>query len=85
VIGDDGGAPLHLSMSQAGLQEDFSAEEEYNSCCETGSPWVAQKAQYPSVTTMTLAYNTDDPPPLNWSTLKYVFGQLGGPNAEKAP
>jgi adenylate cyclase len=29
------------------------------------------------------AYN--DPPPLNWSTLKYVFGQLGGPNAEKGP
>lgn len=26
-----------------------------------------------------------DPPPLNWSILKYVFWQSGGPNAEETP
>jgi hypothetical protein len=26
-----------------------------------------------------------DPPPLKWSTLKYVFWHQGGPNAEEAP
>ena len=25
-----------------------------------------------------------DPPPLNWSTLKYVFWQTGGPNGQQA-
>ena len=63
VIGDDGGAPLHLSMLHAGLHEDFSAEEEYNSCCETGSPWIAQKAQYPKVTTMTSRVQHGEPMP----------------------
>jgi hypothetical protein len=59
VIGDDGGAPLHLSMLQAGLHEDLSAEEEYNSCCATANPFAVQKAQFPNVKTMTLAYNTE--------------------------
>jgi hypothetical protein len=58
TIGDDGGAPLHLAMLQAGLQEDFSSEEEYNSCCNTVNPFIAQKAQFPNVKTMLLAYNT---------------------------
>jgi MFS family permease len=32
-----------------------------------------------------LGFLTLDPPPLNWSILKYVFWQSGGPNAEETP
>jgi hypothetical protein len=58
-IGDDGGAPLHLAMLQAGLKEDIASLEDFNSCCETATnPLAAQKAQFPNVKTMVLAYNT---------------------------
>lgn len=46
-------------MLKAGLHEDFSSEEEYNSCCSTANPFAAQKTQFPSVKTMTLAHNTE--------------------------
>ena len=61
TIGDGGGAALHLSMLKAGLLEDFSSEEEYNSCCNKQNPFVAdgQKAQFPKVKTMGLFYNTE--------------------------
>ena len=58
TIGDGGGPGLHLAMLQAGLHEDFSSEEEYNSCCRTGNPFIAQKKQFPNVKTMSLFYST---------------------------
>ena len=59
TLGDDGGAPLHLAMLKAGLLEDFASEEEYNSCCNTTNPFIAQKAAFPNVKTMLLAYSTE--------------------------
>ena len=58
-IGDDGGAPLHLKMLQAGLHEDFASEEDFNSCCTSANPFGAMKSQFPSVKQMVLAYNTE--------------------------
>jgi hypothetical protein len=48
-------------LLKASLHEDFSSEEEYNSCCSTANPFTAQKAQFRSVKAMTLAYNTEIP------------------------
>ena len=60
VIGDDGGAPLHLAMLTAGLHEDFSAIEYYNACCAgSTNPFTAQKTAFPNVLTMFLVYNTE--------------------------
>ena len=57
-IGDDGGAPLHLKMLQAGLHEDFASEEDFNSCCTSANPFGAMKSQFPNVKQMVLAWNT---------------------------
>ena len=60
----------------------------------TGSPWADNPERYGPATT---CYNRfvwwrkigvwgNDPPPLNWSTLRYVFGhEKEDRNAEKAP
>ncbi len=58
TIGDDGSAPLHLTMLQAGLKEDFASEEDYNSCCTSANPFGNMKALFPNVKQMVLAYNT---------------------------
>ena len=47
TIGDDGGAPLHLSMLQAGLKEDFSSAEYYNSCCTRYKSFCCPKSPVP--------------------------------------
>ena len=55
-----GPAYIHLAMLDAGLKEDFSSEEEYNACCSTTNPFVAdgQKAKFPNVLAMALLYST---------------------------
>ena len=55
-----GPAYIHLAMLSAGLEEDFSSEEEYNACCSRSNPFVAdgQKAKFPNVLAMALLYST---------------------------
>ena len=60
-IGEGGGAPLHKTMLDAGLQEDVSTAEYYNCCSgQTTEEFNAdgQEASYPAVKTSVLIYST---------------------------